>query len=84
MSEQSGEKAHPVDLSKPMALRAEMARQGLMFNQLLPYEDPERGHVDPLNDPEMKAAVRRFMGRIWQAALRAERADIASSEQVDR
>lgn len=64
---------HPIDLSQPRALRAEMARQNLTFDQLLPYEDPERGHVDPLDDPEMKLAVRRFMGRIWQAALRAER-----------
>ena len=61
-----------IDLAKPMALRAEMARQGLMFHQLLPYDDPERGYVDPLDDHETKVAVRRFMGRIWQAALRIE------------
>ncbi len=50
-----------------------MARQGFIVDQLLPYVHPDRGHVDPLDDPEMKLAVRRFMGRIWQAALRAER-----------
>lgn len=62
-----------LDLSNPMHIRAEMARQGLLFSHLLPYEDAERGWVDPLNDDETKAAVRAFMGRIWQACLRAER-----------
>lgn len=63
----------PLDLAKPMALRALMARRGLVFNQLLPYDDPEHGHTDPLDDDDMKEEVRRFMGQLWQAALRAER-----------
>lgn len=68
-----------LDLSNPLHIRAEMARQGLMFGHLLPYEDAERGWVDPLNDDETKAAVRAFMGRIWQACVRAERADARGS-----
>jgi hypothetical protein len=64
--------ADPLDLAKPMQIRAEMARHGLVFNQLLPYDDPERGHTDPMDDPEVRVEVRLFMGRIWQAALRAE------------
>jgi hypothetical protein len=63
-----------IDLSKPMHIRAEMARRGLMFNQLLPYDDPECGYTDPLDNHEMRVEVRRFMGQIWQAALRAEAA----------
>jgi hypothetical protein len=62
-----------LDLSNPIHIRAEMVRQGLIFSHLLPYEDAERGYVDPLNDDETKVAVRRFMGRIWQACLHAER-----------
>jgi hypothetical protein len=64
--------AEPLDLSKPTSLRAHMARRGLMFNQLAPFEDPERGWVDPLDDHETRDEARRFMGQVWKAALRAE------------
>ena len=73
-----------LDLSNPLHIRAEMARQGLTFPNLMPYEDAERGWVDPLNDDETKVAVRAFMGRIWQACVRAERADGNGSEETDR
>lgn len=59
-----------LDLAKPMAIRAEMARKGLIH--LMPYDDPERGWVDPLNNQETKAAVRAFMGRLWRACQDAE------------
>lgn len=84
MSEHSGEFGTvALDLAKPMNLRAEMARRGLVFNQLLPYEDPEHGHTDPLDDPEVRVEVRRFMGQVWQAALRAEAKDSDSREASD-
>lgn len=68
-----------LDLSNPTHIRAEMARQGLSFNHLLAYEDPHQGWVDPMDDEETKIAVRRFVGRIWQACLRAERASDSGS-----
>lgn len=64
--------AEHLDLSKPMSLRAHMARRGLMFDQLAPYDDPERGWVDPLDDDDVRIEVRRFVGQLWKAALRAE------------
>lgn len=63
-----------LDLLKPLHLRAEMARRGLVFSQLLPYDDPEHGWTDPLDDGETRIEIRRFMGQLWQAAMRAERA----------
>lgn len=69
------------DLANPLHLRAEIARRGLAFPQLLPYEDAERGYIDPLDDPETRIAVRLFMGRIWQACLRAEEATDSESPQ---
>lgn len=71
-----------LDLSNPTHIRAEMARRGLIFGHLLPYEDAERGWVDPLNNDETKAAVRAFMGRIWLACLRAEHRDENGSPEV--
>lgn len=38
---------------------AELARGGL--HDLDPYHDPERGFVDPLDWPETRAAVRRYI-----------------------
>lgn len=64
--------AEPLDLSRPVNLRAEMARSGL--HSLMPYEDAERGWVNPLNDSEQQQLVRSFLGRLWQAALDAEKA----------
>jgi hypothetical protein len=61
-----------LDLSKPMNLRAEMARAGIapMHNQ--PYEDPERGWVDPLDDDEARTILRRFLAALWRSCLEAE------------
>lgn len=77
-----------LNLSNPLHIRAEMTRQGLIFSHLLPYVDAERGYVDPLDDPETKVAVRRFMGRIWQACVAAERGDAfgrtTTSEEATR
>ena len=64
--------AEPLDLSRPMNLRAEMARSGL--HSLTSYDDPERGWVNPLDDPEQQQLVRSFLNRLWQAALDAEKA----------
>jgi hypothetical protein len=83
MAEPTATKDTTLDLSNPLHIRAEMARQGLIFSQLLPYEDAERGEVDPLDDHETKVAMRRFMGRIWQACLRAEQAPNGSTEATD-
>lgn len=62
-----------LDLAKPLHIRAEMARRGLLFSHLLPYEDAGRGWVDPLDDDETRGAVRGFMGQLWLACVRAER-----------
>lgn len=64
--------SEPLDLSKPMHLRAEMARAGIIPSQLGSYEDPERGWVSPTREPETQAAIRDFMTRLWEAALAAE------------
>ena len=61
-----------LDLSKPMSLRAEMARGGIAPMQTRPYDDPEYGYVDPLADDEMRTTVRRFLGALWRACERAE------------
>lgn len=62
-----------LDLSKPMNLRAEMARAGL--HSLTPYEDAERGWVDPLDDREQRGLARVFLHNLWQACLRAEKGE---------
>lgn len=62
----------PLDLRKPFAIRAEMARRGFAPGLLLPYDDPDRGWVDPLDDQETKADVRGFMAEVWKACLDAE------------
>lgn len=60
-----------LELADPAGIRAEMARNGLTFTQLLPYEDAEFGYVNPLDDHETQIAVRRFFGRLWRACLSA-------------
>jgi hypothetical protein len=55
-----------------MGIRASMARNGIAPMQLGTYEDPERGHVDPMADPETRAALWAFVGAIWRACVRAE------------
>lgn len=59
-----------LDLSNPLNLRAEMARAGL--HNLSHYDDPERGWVNPLNDPDQQGEVRAFCRRLWAACLAAE------------
>ena len=61
-----------LDLSKPMSLRAHMARLGIAPMQCRPYEDPERGYVDPLDDHESRLLLRSFLGALWRACERAE------------
>lgn len=64
-----------IDLTRPMHLRAEMARAGLAPMQVHPYDDPERGWVDPLNDHETRTTIRQFMFALWRACERAEAVD---------
>lgn len=78
----NGEKVHALDLTKPMKMRAEMARGGIAPIQLQPYEDPERGWVDPLDGDESRTVVRRFMHALWRACERAEAEPNASAGQV--
>lgn len=62
-----------LDLSKPMSIRAEMARAGL--HDLSPYWSPDTDSmVDPLDDAETRADVRSFMVAMWRACLNAESA----------
>lgn len=60
------------DLSDPVHLRAEMARAGIAPMHNRPYDDPERGWVDPLDDDETRTIVRRFLAALWRACERAE------------
>lgn len=48
-------------LSSPLSIRAEMARKGLLLDQLLPYDDPEKGWVDPMNEKDTQLALLRFV-----------------------
>ncbi len=45
--------------------KANLARRGIAPSQLDCYDDPERGHVDPLDDPETRAALRDLLHRLW-------------------
>lgn len=47
-------------------LVAVMVREGLQ--DLTPYYSPDVGYVDPLDDGETRAAVRRFLHQLWQEA----------------
>jgi hypothetical protein len=62
------------DLTKPMHIRAEMARAGIAPMQIQPYDDPEYGWTDPLNNDEVRTTMRRFLHALWRACERAERA----------
>lgn len=68
----SGERTERFDLADPRHIRAEMARIGLAPTQLSPYEDPERGYVDPLDDSSARSVVRGFLAAVWRACERAE------------
>jgi hypothetical protein len=52
-----------------LELRAWMARNGLAPNQLAPYEDPERGFLDPKDDPETKAALWLLARKVWDREI---------------
>ncbi|MCI0635554.1 MAG: hypothetical protein L0206_16815 [Actinobacteria bacterium] len=61
--------ADALDLSRPINLRAEMARRGLAPHQLGFYWSPDvETRLDPLDDAETRAEVRRFMAQLWRAA----------------
>lgn len=61
-----------LDLARPMQIRAEMARAAIAPMHVFPYDDPERGWVDPLDDDETRTVLRRFLGALWRACERAE------------
>jgi hypothetical protein len=67
----SADRVAELDLSNPVSLRAEMARSGL--HDLTPYDDPERGWTDPLDDREQRGLARVFLHNLWVACLRAEK-----------
>lgn len=62
-----------MDLSNPKGIRHAMVWAGLGPNATVPYEDPDRGWVDPLLDQEARTAVRRFIAALWRACERAEK-----------
>lgn len=49
-----------------LKLRARMARAGFAPAQIYPYEDPERGWTDPLDDDETRTEMRRFFAELWR------------------
>lgn len=64
--------SEPLSLSAPVHLRAETARAGLLCHQLQPWESPDKGYYNPLNDPEIQREVKSFMRRLELAACEAE------------
>lgn len=61
----------PDGLDQPTAmhLAATMARAGM--HDLMPWFSPDANRVlDPLDDPEVRTEVRRFVGRLWLEARR--------------
>lgn len=61
------------DLQRPMRIRAVMARNGFgPPGNLRPWDSPDSGWTDPLNDPEIREAVRSFMARLWRICELAE------------
>lgn len=63
-----------IDLTQPLTIRAEMARNGFAPRQMDRYWSPDTDSmIDPLADAESRDDVRRFMVRLWDACLAAER-----------
>lgn len=54
---------------------ADMARRGL--HDLNPYWSPDYGFVDPLDDPDVRAEVRRYIGRRWRELAQLKATDEA-------
>ncbi len=53
----------------PMSFKAEMARRGIAPMQLRSWWSPDTDRmVDPLDDPEIRAAVRHCLNDMWHAA----------------
>ena len=58
----------------PRTVRAEMARHGLLPNQLRPYWSPDRERtIDPLMEEDTRVAVRDFARWLEQTCLDSER-----------
>lgn len=56
-----------LDRSAATHLAAEMARAGL--HDTTPYWSPDtESKIDPFDDPEYRALVRGFLGRMWTEA----------------
>lgn len=52
----------------PVSFKAQMARDAIAPMQLQPWWSPDTDSmVDPLDDRETRAAVRRCLGEIWRA-----------------
>lgn len=63
------------DLSNPKHLRVVMARGGIHPDNLRLWWSPDLdGDVNPLDNPEVQATVRHFLGQLWLACLDAEAA----------
>jgi hypothetical protein len=61
------------DWETPTALAADMVRRGL--HDLMPYDDPEHGYIDPLvGSIEARGAVRSFLATLFTAAMEARAA----------
>jgi len=59
--------AVPVVSTQALHIRAEMARRGLTFAQLVPWWSPDTDSVVvPLDDPEVQREVRMFMAWLWK------------------
>ena len=57
----------------PKSFKAEMARNGTAPNQLTRWWSPDTERdVDPLDDPEIRAAVRHCLNDVWHAPEETE------------
>lgn len=56
------------DLFVPLRIKAQMARDGLAPNQLQRWWCPDTNRdMDPLDEPEVRAAIRHLLNDIWRA-----------------
>ena len=52
----------------PKSFKAQMARSGIAPTQLTPWWSPDTDRmVDPLDDPEIRAAVLHCLNDVWHA-----------------
>lgn len=67
MSDRAEQLIPGLDRSAATHLAAVMVRSGL--HDLQPWESPDHGHVDPLDDKGLQACIRQFLGGLYREAM---------------